>query len=166
MIDKDSIAVKFNVQIDSIENKVDFDFEVEPNQSYNLNMLPGAITDFFKETNDSLNYILSTNSLADYGNLRLTVQVDSSAYPLLVQLIDQQGSLKQEIYAEKPQSYEFNTIEPAEYFLRVIFDENGNKKWDTGNFLKNLQPERVSYYPDTLEIRANWEVQETFIISN
>ncbi len=166
MIDKDSVEVNFKVMIDSIENEIDIDFIPEANQNYNLNMLPGAITDFFEETNDTLNYFLSTNSLADYGNLRLNLQIDSSAYPLVIQLTDQQGSLRQEIYAVKPKVFEFNNIEPSEYFLRVIFDENGNKSWDSGNFLKNIQPEKVSYYPDTLEIRANWEVEETFIIAN
>lgn len=166
MIDKDSVEVNFKVMIDSIENEIDIDFIPEANQNYDLTMLPGALTDFFEETNDTLNYFLSTNSLADYGNLRLNLQIDSSAYPLVVQLTDQQGSLKQEIYAVKPKVFEFNNIEPSEYFLRVIFDENGNKSWDSGNFLKNIQPEKVSYYPDTLEIRANWEVEETFTIAN
>ncbi|MBM1104887.1 Ig-like domain-containing protein [Aurantibacter crassamenti] len=166
MIDKDSINVSFNVMIDSIENEIDFDFEKEPNQNYNLSLLPGAVVDFFEETNDTINYNLSTNSLADYGNLRLNIQVDTAAYPLVVQLTDQQGALKQEIYATKPKVIEFNNIEPSKYFLRVIFDVNGNKIWDTGSILKSLQPERVSHYPDTLEIRANWEVEETFIIND
>ena len=45
---------------------------------------------------------------------------------------------------------------------RVIFDSNGNQKWDTGNFLKKIQPEKVSYYPILIEMRANWEKIETF----
>lgn len=166
IIDKDSVEVDFRVMIDSIENEIDFDFKSEPNQSYSLSLLPGAISDFFEEKNDTIDYSLSTNSLADYGNLRLKVQVDTALYPLMVQLIDEGGSLKQEIYSIKPKVFEFNTIEPSKYFLRVVFDANGNKLWDTGNYLKNLQPERVSYYPDTLEVRANWEVEETFFISN
>ncbi|MRI01446.1 hypothetical protein GH721_12960 [Kriegella sp. EG-1] len=166
MMDKDSVNVNFNIMIDSIENAIDFDFVKEPNQSYTLNLLPGAITDFFEESNDTLNYNLTTNSTADYGNLRLKIQTDSTSYPLVIQLTDQQGALRQEIYAEKPKLLEFNNIEPSKYFLRVIFDKNSNKVWDTGDFLKKIQPERVSYYPDTLEIRANWELEETFIIDN
>jgi len=49
---------------------------------------------------------------------------------------------------------------------RVIFDENGNGKWDTGNYLQKIQPERISYYPGLIEIRANWEKEENFILSN
>ena len=45
---------------------------------------------------------------------------------------------------------------------RVIFDLNGNGKWDTGNLLKKIQPEKISYYPALIELRANWEKIETF----
>ena len=42
---------------------------------------------------------------------------------------------------------------------------NGNGKWDTGNYLKMMQPEKVSYYPDVIDVRANWELEQNFIIS-
>ena len=49
---------------------------------------------------------------------------------------------------------------------RVIFDSNKNRKWDTGNFLKKIQPEKISYYPSLIELRANWEKIETFNLIN
>ena len=162
MMDQDSTAVAFTIALDTIENKVDFNFEVEPNQNYQIEMLPGAITDFFKETNDTLSYNLSTPSYADLGNLNFNIEADSTAYPLLVELTDEQGLVEREAKVTKPGPVEFNNMEPANYFIRIIYDENGNGKWDTGDFLKKRQPERVSYYPDTLEIRANWELEETF----
>ena len=60
---------------------------------------------------------------------------------------------------------EFNNLDPSQYVIRVIFDTNGNGIWDTGNYLKGLQPERISYYPDKIEGRANWELEQNFIIS-
>lgn len=164
MMDQDSVAVSFATGLDTLENKVDFNFKVEPNQNYQLDLLPGAITDFFGETNDTIVYNLSTQSYADLGNLRFNIEADSSAYPLIVELIDEQGKLKREIFAAEEKPLEFNNIEPAKYFIRVIFDKNANQKWDTGDYLKKRQPEKVSYYPDTVEVRANWELEETFRI--
>ena len=66
--------------------------------------------------------------------------------------------------AKEEQAFEFNNINPDNYLIRVIQDSNGNGKWDTGNFLMNMQPEKVKYYPDEIEIRANWEKIETFIL--
>jgi len=164
MIAKDSILLPFTASLDSVANKVDIDFDVQPNESYFLNMLPGAIRDFFGQENDTLSYKLSTKSLADYGNLRFSISTDSLAYPLIVQLTDEKGKTKQEIYASKPKIFEFNALEPARYLVRIIFDANGNEKWDTGNYLKKIQPEKVSYYPDVIEVRANWELEQTFVI--
>jgi len=54
--------------------------------------------------------------------------------------------------------YEY--LSPAKYQLKVIEDANSNKKWDTGNILQKIQPEKVLLYPKLIEIRANWDVVE------
>ena len=128
-------------------------------------MLPGAITDFFGIQNDSLAYNLSTSSFADYGNLTMILS-GNVTFPVIVQLTNEKGEVQREIFATEPQAFEFNNLNPGNYVARVIFDENGNGKLDTGNYLEKRQPEEISYYPGTIEIRANWEKEETFILSN
>ncbi len=161
----DSIPIPYTHALDTLENKVDFDFEVEPNQKYRFSFLPGAITDFFGMQNDTLDYSFSTSSLTDYGVLRMNLG-GSVTYPVIVQLTNEKGDVLREIIATEPQVFEFNSLEPSNYVARVIFDENGNGKWDTGSFLNKIQPERISYYPGLIEIRANWEKEESFILSN
>ena len=166
LMNKDSLAVDFTIKLDSIGNKVVFKFAKEPNENYQMELLPGAITDFFGNENDTLNIRLGTKSFADFGNLSMTIASEEENYPLLVQLTDEKGETKQEIYTKEPKTFEFSNIEPSSYRVRVIFDANGNGQWDTGNYLKRIQPERVSYFPDLIEVRANWELEQTFTISN
>ena len=45
-------------------------------------------------------------------------------------------------------------------------DENGNNKWDAGNLEKKIQPEMVYYYPKRLQLRANWDMEETWPYKN
>ncbi|SHE62928.1 Ig-like domain-containing protein [Arenibacter palladensis] len=162
---KDSTLVKFNSVLDTIDNKIDFDFEVEPNENYALELLPGAIVDFFETENDTISLNLTTKSYADFGNLRLTLD-GAVTYPLIVQLTDEKGVMAKELFASEYQVFEFTNIKPAKYLIRVIFDSNGNQKWDTGNYLQRIQPEKVTYYPSVLEVRANWELEQTFTLSN
>lgn len=162
MISKDSIAVDFSLKLDSLENKVDFDFLAEPNENYKIELLPGAIQDFFEQTNDTINYSLSTKSLADFGNLSLNLSGTNINYPIIVQLTNEKGKVQREIYATGPKVFEFSNIDPGNYLVRIIFDENENRQWDTGNYLERIQPEKVSYYPGLIEMRANWEKIETF----
>ncbi|MAO15442.1 MAG: hypothetical protein CMH44_00920, partial [Muricauda sp.] len=49
----DSIPATYTYELDTLRNKIDFDFETEPSQKYSFSMLPGAITDFFGIQNDS-----------------------------------------------------------------------------------------------------------------
>ncbi|WP_127137346.1 Ig-like domain-containing protein [Flagellimonas oceanensis] len=165
LVVSDSIPANYTYVLDTVQNKVDFDFEVEPNQKYSFSLLPGAITDFFGVENDTLAYNLSTGSYADYGNLRMILG-GNVTYPVIVQLTNENGVVQREIVASESQVLEFNHLDPGNYVARVIFDENGNGKLDTGNFLERRQPEEISYYPGTIEIRANWEKEETFILSN
>ena len=162
LTDKDTLIVTNNLKLDTLENQLNFDFKILPNQSYKIELLPGAITDFFENTNDTLAYNLRTKSIADYGNLSLELNGNNIKYPIIVQLTNEKGDLQREIYASQQQTYTFNNINPGKYMARVIFDSNGNQKWDTGNFLKKIQPEKVSYYPILIEMRANWEKIETF----
>ncbi|WP_317126849.1 Ig-like domain-containing protein [Arenibacter aquaticus] len=163
LIRKDSSLVDFDMTLDSLDNKIDFDFEVEPNENYVLDLLPGAVEDFFGMENDTLSYKLSTKSYADFGNLSLTLE-GPARYPIIVQMTDEKGVTKKELYATEPRVFEFTNIEPSKYLIRVIYDDNGNQKWDTGNYLQGIQPEKVSYYPNTVEVRANWELDQTFIL--
>ena len=162
IITKDSIPVLNTIKLDSLKNKIDFDFIPQPNEGYKIELLPGAVQDFFNSTNDTIVYNLGTKSLADYGNLRLNVNGNNISYPIIVQLTNEKGDTQREIYATESQVFEFNNLNPGKYMVRVIFDENQNQKWDTGSYLKRIQPEKVSYYPGLIEMRANWEKIETF----
>ncbi|PRX56667.1 Ig-like domain-containing protein [Flagellimonas meridianipacifica] len=161
----DSIPYDYGYAVDSVKNQIDFAFEKEPNQTYKFNFNPGAITDFFGIQNDSLTYRFTTGSYADYGNLRVNLS-GTVRYPMIVQLTNEQGETQREAILEIPTPVEFNNLEPARYMIRVIFDDNANGIWDTGNYLKKIQPEKVSYYPDIIEVRANWELEQSFIITD
>lgn len=165
-INKDSLKVPYSLILDSLENRLVFDFKLEANEKYKMQLLPGTVVDFFEETNDTINYSFTTKSLADYGNLQLTINGTDIAYPIIVQLLNKKEEVQREIYAQGPQLFEFANLNPSDYLVRVIFDKNSNKKWDTGSYLKRTQPERVSYYPVPIEIRANWEVPTTFTLKN
>jgi len=162
---KDSLAVNFKAMLDSTENRLNFDFERLPNEQYIIELFPGAIQDFFNTENDTITLKFSTKSFADLGNLTLNIDGDVS-YPLIVQLTNDKGEVQREIYIKEAKPIVFNYIDPTNYRIRVIFDANKNGKWDTGNYLKKIQPERVSHYPELIEVRANWELEQTFTIVN
>jgi len=162
IIDKDSVNINFTKSYESLNNNYRFKFDKQEESSYKVQLLPNALKDLFGRTNDTLNYNLRTKAVSDYGNLRLTI--DNAAYPLIVQLVTPKGKVKDEKYTTKPEPLDFVHIDAAKYLIRVIYDENQNRIYDTGNYLKKTQPERVSYYPSVLDIRKGWDYVENFIL--
>lgn len=161
---QDTLQVIHTAVLDTLENQVNFEFKVDANEKYKVQMIPGAIVDFFGTTNDSINFNLNTKSYADYGNLSVNLNGESIEYPVILELTNERGEVQRTQTATEPQVFEFNHISPGKYLIRAIFDINNNGQWDTGNYLKRIQPEKVSYYPTTLEMRANWIENVTFTI--
>ena len=163
IFDKDSVNVDFTTSFDQIQNTYKIQFDKTESNNYKVRILPDGITDFFEQTNDTLNYIVKTKSESDYGNLRLTLQ--NAVYPVIVQLIDAKGEIKAELFTNKSEPLDFRHLDSGNYYIRTIMDANNNKVYDTGNYLKKIQPERVLYYPTILEIRVGWDYVETFILN-
>ena len=156
LINKDSVAVPFTNSFDKIKNRYQFSFDKIEQERYSMQLLPGALTDLFEQQNDTLNYQISTKTESDYGNIRLTLK--NAKYPLLVELIgDKSEKIATSYYITKPEPIDLRFVLPGKYYIRVIHDTNKNEKYDAGNYLKQLQPERVSFYPKLLEIRAGWD---------
>ena len=55
---------------------------------------------------------------------------------------------------------------PAKYRIRAILDKNKNRIWDPGEYFSKRKAEPVIYYPQVIEIRANWDVEEQWSLPN
>ncbi|HBK71788.1 MAG TPA: hypothetical protein DDZ39_09070 [Flavobacteriaceae bacterium] len=163
--DNDSLPMNYTTQISKDKTEILFDFKKEYDKKYAIKILPEAITNFFGHASiDTLKYTLKTKKETDYGKLFLTLQ-GVKRYPVIVQLLTEKGAVFNEIYAVKEQDYNFANIIPGKYMIRVIYDDNKNKKWDTGNYLLKAQPEEVIYIHTILNIRANWDLEEVFFLN-
>jgi molybdenum cofactor biosynthesis enzyme len=83
-------------------------------------------------------------------------------FPVIIELTDKDGKIKATAYSEKETTVTFDALEPALYTLRLIYDDNKNRKWDTGNFIEKKQTEEVIYFPKDIDVRSNWDVEQPF----
>jgi hypothetical protein len=105
------------------------------------------------EKNDTLRF--QTKSKEDYGNLTLSFKkLDLSKHPIL-QFVE--GETVKSSFPVTQQEWKKDLMEPGEYELRILYDENNNGKWDPGNYKKKIQPEITVSLPEKLKIRANWD---------
>ena len=156
---KDSSNVSFTSAFDTISNTLSLNFKKTDDNNYNVNVLPETFTDIFGDTNDSLTFRLVTSKQNTYGNVR--IRLLNATYPVIVQLTDEKWDVKYEQYSTKEEVLDFLNVTPAKYKIRIIYDANGNGKFDTGNYLKNIQPENSSYFEMKDAVRADWSFEET-----
>ncbi|GAB2618369.1 Ig-like domain-containing protein [Belliella aquatica] len=101
----------------------------------------------------------------------LDVTIDTDFQHLIVQLLDKSGTkIVKEVFLENTNKYSFVDFEAGTYNLRVIFDENKNRRWDPSNMVQNRQAEKVFYYknpndPKSMDIivKAGWTNEITVI---
>lgn len=160
LLNKDSITVPFKTEYDEWNQDFIINFQKEPNEKYRITLLPGALTDFMEHVNDTLSYPFDTKSTADYGNLNLTLE-NIKHFPIIVELTNKKGDIMATAYSENSSKIDFKLVEPNLFNVRIIYDVNKNGIWDSGNFLTKEQAEEVLYFPKTIDVRANWDVEQT-----
>lgn len=162
LINKDSVAVSFTSNYNDFDQEISIDFKKDEDEKYKIEILPGAFVDFYEKTNDSLKYNLSTKQIADYGNLNINL-INVKKFPVIVELLEKDNVLYRMSSADKT-SFFFETIEPKQYTVRIIYDENANNEWDTGNYLAKKQAEEIIYFPKLIDVRANCDVEQEFVL--
>ncbi len=156
----DSLAVPFEASLDKNYDRLSLFYDWLPNDDYKVELYPNALIDFWGNTHDTLKFGVKTKPIEDYGNIFLQI-IREDKDPFVLELVNLKGeSLRRFDVSNELDFYEFKYLLPGNYLFRYIKDKNGNKKWDTGNYLKKIQPEMVYYSPDTIELRANWDINQ------
>ena len=157
----DSIQIPAALKLQENYDRITVDFEVIPNDRYEITLLPNAIVDFWGNTNDTLVYRTSTKKIEDFGNIFLRVQ-HQSPHPYIIELLKNDKVIRRFDTPVEGNNYQFELLDAGKYRVRLIEDANENKQWDTGNYLEKIQPERVIYFWKEIDLRANWDMNETF----
>ncbi|PWG06151.1 Ig-like domain-containing protein [Polaribacter aquimarinus] len=167
LTDKDTIAVPFKTIVSEKENKLALLFEKKPQQKYKLKILPNAIFDIYACKNDTLKFNFRTKEIEDYGRITLNV-LNPNSENLIVELLKKSNKelLVKRRFVKGNATLVFDLLRPQKYIIRAIIDKNNNNKWDTGNYLKKEAPEKIIYFPEELELRANYYLNEVFNIKN
>ena len=161
----DSLPVPFKTSVDPNYDRVSLIFDINPNDKYTIKLLPEALFDFFESTNDTLSFTASSKNIEDYGTIIIQLEFTDGA-PYILEVLNRNGATVRRVDGiEGQERFSFELLPPGIYNLRFIVDANGNKKWDTGNYLLKKQPEEVLYYPTPIELRANWDINEVFNVA-
>jgi hypothetical protein len=166
IINEDTLINRLQFKkVDSLGFKYQIDTTFEPGSRVMIRFPDSVFFGYSGKTNDTTQLNFNVPPLDQYGNLFLEMIIPEMERNIIVQLLDEKEKvlIEQHLSASERLAYPF--LIPGKYLLKVIFDRNGNRRWDTGDYLKKQQPERVMYFPKTIEIRANWDQEEQWDLS-
>ena len=148
--------ISSSITIDSTKKIIHIDAKWQEEFHYKLQVTKDAIADSTGlELTKSDTIRFATKKAADYGSIVLRFSnLKTADHPVLQFIKDQ------EIYrsvAITATTWSDKLFPPGDYELRILFDSNNNGKWDPGNYVKKIQPERAITLDTKLNIKANWD---------
>lgn len=158
---QDSVKVlkKFNLINWKGTRKYIVDAEYTAGEKYFIEINKGTFVDYYGHKNDSSAFSFSVQNADQYGKIIINIKHEDNKYFIL--LMDDKDKIISKWCSDqtKNNKMEIPFLKPANYRLKAVKDDNENRKWDTGNYLKNIQPEKVVKYKEDINVRANWDTE-------
>lgn len=131
-------------------------YDWEPQTGYTLEIDSAACLNIYGITSKAFSKNFTTREEDYYGSLEFNLT--NVSMPMIVQILknnEEEEVLRQKSIA-KNGTVLFEYLAPDKYKVKVIYDANGNGKWDAGSFQDKVQPERVAYVQEVIKLRSNW----------
>lgn len=172
----DTAAIHLRQKVDTLWKDVPFVFERDTSQlrkydllydwehekEYEFSVDSTAFKGQYGLFTDKIKQAFKVRAKEEYAAIYFNVSgADSIAF---VQLLDAQDKVLRQVPVIDGKA-DFYYLNPGKYCARLINDSNNNGLWDTGIYEGKRQPEMVYYYPQILEPKANWELEQTWNVA-
>ena len=158
-IKKDIIADSLGFENDSIYKSVSGYYKRLNTSKLSLEIKKGSIITIDNDSIKTIKEDLRIRGKDYYGGLSGSVVNIENNKNIIVELVNEKFT---QIINNKMKGYSFNfqNIPPGKYYLRVIEDKNNNYEWDYYSIKKKIDSERITYYPELIEVLSNWTIED------
>ncbi|RLD89058.1 MAG: hypothetical protein DRJ09_07275 [Bacteroidetes bacterium] len=157
----DSVYSPQFIPVDSLHLKYMFPVKLTEDTKYRLFLPDSCFIDWNGYFNKQKNIVFSTKALKAYGTLTVNLSPEQQDN-YLFQFLNAQEEVIKQYHFTGDTTVLLSYLDPGNYLLKIINDKNNNRRWDAGNYLKKTEPESVTYYGKLVNVRANWELEETW----
>lgn len=177
----DTAAVRFEIKEDTVWHSIPFAIVPDPSdplltRRIEQDWTPGATYRFTIDSlaavsiygtwNKDFTHEFKVKQPEDYSNLFLSLPGLDSLQVVAELLTSNDQPARRSVKAPGESRAVFSLVDPGKYYVRLFIDDNMNGKWDTGSMSDSIprQPEEVFYYSKSLNLRKNWDVEQTWDI--
>ena len=159
-----TLRIPYSFTPDSLNScRVDLNINLEQGKNYLYIADSASFGNIYGEYTDSTGLRFSVREESSYGSLILNIKGYTGKR--IIELLDNSENVIRKKEMDSDGKTEFLLLEKGKYKIRVIYDINGDGKWTTGDLAEKRQPEPVSFYPQEIEIKEDWIVDQDWDIS-
>jgi hypothetical protein len=162
---EDSATVS-NVTItkDSSMRRLIIKYRWKQDSKYALTIDDNALTSIYGFKNKRKYLKFQIDKENNYGNLTLHVTVPDTTKSYVVEFYADPKNILQRNVITKNTTIPYKNYLNGKYYIRVVYDDNKNGKWDTGNVKKRQYPENIWIDPAQITLRPNWDDEEKLAV--
>ncbi len=159
------IQIPYNFVPDTTNTcKTNLNIQLEPGKNYLYIADSAAYRNIYGEHTDSTGVKFSVKAEASFGSLALTITGYEGKR--IIELLDNNEKVIRKKQMDSDGKVEFLLLDKGKYRARVIYDINGDGKWTTGDLTERRQPEPVSFYPQEIDVKNDWVIDQDWDISD
>ena len=155
---KDSVSFTLNQKSKKV---LTIPFVQTEKSSYTLVIPDSTFHDIFGWWNKKFLYKWNADAAENYGNMILNLKFEHPEKYYVFKIFDQENKTVETFYyvgnAEK--KITIKNMKAGSYHLQAIEDTNHNGEWDTGDYAKKTQPEKIINFRETYELKGNWDLE-------
>lgn len=107
---------------------------------------------------NDLKQTLQLRSEKEYGSVLLQVENDLDE-DYFLELVNKGTVVRQITKKEITSGILLELLESGIYAVRAVLDKDGDGAWSTGNFSTGIQPEKMIFFNESIQVRNNWEIE-------
>lgn len=155
---QDSLIIQTKIIFSDEKNSCEIKAKLVSGKDYELIALPGAFSNESGGTNDTLNLKFTTYKQQELGSLKFVLSGDELPENAYFVLTNKEEKIIYSTNTFKSGALLIDNLPATDYTARFWQDDNQNKLFDPIILSTKQQPEKVWIFPQTISVRANWEV--------
>ncbi|MBO4444472.1 MAG: Ig-like domain-containing protein [Bacteroidaceae bacterium] len=137
--------------------------EWRPEEEYKFSIDSAAFKGIYGLASKKTDTSFKFNPLDKYSSFTLRIEgaqrFNALGSKLQAQLVDKSEKVVRQVTVTDGAA-NFYFLKPATYYVRLLYDLNGNGVWDTGLYEEHRRAEPLYYYNKGIEMRENWDYSE------
>ena len=151
----------YRVRRDSLNfNSIRVSYTWKSAEKYLLRIDSNTMRSVLNRHNDLLELKFKARDIEEYGQILANITgIKAEKAILQLSTSPEFSALERSAIIPIPSKHTFSFLLPKKYYLRLIWDNDKNGEWSTGNLMDSIQPEKIYYLEEPQEVRSNWDIE-------